>query len=451
MEAMADEIESSLTLVGGTAIEDRLQDGVPEAITGLLEAGIKVWMITGDKQETAINIGISTGLLKHSDSLLICNATSEEGAAAQLEHLISRIENEELEQPELVIDGGTLSVVLKSGSESRFVDLAIVCTSVIVCRASPLQKAAVVTLVKARTCKTCLAVGDGANDVGMIQVGDIGVGLYGKEGRQAVNNADFAIAQFRFLNKLLVVHGHYFYARLAHVIKYAFYKSGCFAYVLFYFQFSCGFSGQALFPSIPAAMYNVLFTFMPIFIVSLIDKDAEPETILRYPGTYNAPASSLTSVTFWKAEIEAIVHSLPVYLITLLLFTWSGDTNDGNGLDVIGTAAYTALSLSVFVYLAIDIRSWTRLSFCTTIASFLFIFPFIWVYPIFYTDDKGITNDGTAYFLYRDPRFYMNMLVVSSLILWHRLTFRFVRWYLKPNDSLLLTEIEKIDRDKKMQ
>ena len=140
MEAMADEIESSLTLVGGTAIEDRLQDGVPEAITGLLEAGIKVWMITGDKQETAINIGISTGLLKHSDSLLICNATSEEGAAAQLEHLISRIENEELEQPELVIDGGTLSVVLKSGSESRFVDLAIVCTSVIVCRASPLQK-----------------------------------------------------------------------------------------------------------------------------------------------------------------------------------------------------------------------------------------------------------------------------------------------------------------------
>mmetsp|Transcript_7725 Transcript_7725/g.28487 ORF Transcript_7725/g.28487 Transcript_7725/m.28487 type:complete len:1174 (-) Transcript_7725:136-3657(-) len=449
MEAMAEEIETSLELVGGTAIEDRLQDGVPEAITGLLEAGINVWMITGDKQETAINIGISTGLLKDPSSLLICNASTGEGAREQLEHLLSRLNEEEMEHPELVIDGGTLSVVLGSASESRFVDLAVVCTSVIVCRASPLQKAAVVSLIKERTCKTCLAVGDGANDVGMIQVGDIGVGLYGREGRQAVNNADFAIGQFRFLNKLLVVHGHYFYGRLAHVIKYAFYKSGCFAYVLFYFQFSCGFSGQALFPSIPAAMYNVLFTFMPIFIVSLVDKDAEPDVILKYPGTYNAPASSLTAVTFWKAEIEAMVHALPVYLVTLLLFTWAGDSNDGNGLDTIGTAAFAALSLAVFVYLAIDVRSWTRLTFSTTAASFLFIFPFLWVYPIFYTDDKGITNDGTAYFLFRDPRFYMNMLLVSSLILWHRLTFRFIRWYWKPNDSLLLTEIEKVEAAKK--
>eukprot|EP00957_Ditylum_brightwellii_P148645 11316753-Ditylum_brightwellii.AAC.1 len=79
---------------------------------------------------------------------------------------------------------------------------------------------------------------------------------------------------------------------------------------------------------------------MPIFIVSLVDKDAEPDVILKYPGTYNAPASSLTAVTFWKAEIEAMVHALPVYLVTLLLFTWAGDSNDGNGLDTIGTAAF---------------------------------------------------------------------------------------------------------------
>lgn len=149
--------------------------------------------------------------------------------------------------------------------------LASLCSVVLCCRVAPLQKAGIVSLVKKRTSDMTLAIGDGmnssldfalvyvnflfilsllfcfgsviyffsfefagANDVSMIQMADVGVGISGQEGRQAVMSSDFAMGQFRFLVPLLLVHGHWNYQRLGYMILYNFYRNAVLVLVLFW-------------------------------------------------------------------------------------------------------------------------------------------------------------------------------------------------------------------------
>jgi phospholipid-translocating ATPase len=241
LEEVADRIERELMLLGGTAIEDRLQDGVPDTIALLGDAGIKLWVLTGDKVETAINIGFSCNLLNNDMDLILFDlgegdvetasallnkhletfgmtGSDEELAAARLNH----------EPPApthaLVIDGESLKLVLHDELRQRFLLLCKQCRSVLCCRVSPAQKAAVVQLVKNGLDVMALSIGDGANDVAMIQEADVGVGIAGEEGRQAVMSSDFAIGQFRFLQRLVLVHGRWSYRRLAETIANFFYK-----------------------------------------------------------------------------------------------------------------------------------------------------------------------------------------------------------------------------------
>jgi phospholipid-transporting ATPase len=154
-----------------------------------------------------------------------------------------------------------------------------------------------------------LAIGDGANDVAMIQAADVGIGIAGKEGRQAVNNSDYAIPQFRFLTRLLLVHGQLSQYRLGRLIKYSFYKNSCFAGVLFYFQIYNGFSGQTLIDDISAAVYNVIFTSLPILFFSLLDQPYGFDTMQTYPRTYNK-SRGLSVPIFWKTGVVH-VRKLP--------------------------------------------------------------------------------------------------------------------------------------------
>lgn len=224
-------IEKDFYLLGATAIEDRLQDGVPETIHTLQQAGIKVWVLTGDRQETAINIGMSCKLLSEDMMLLIVN---EESAAATRDNLQKKIDaiktqgdgTIETETLALIIDGKSLTYALEKDMEKMFLELAVMCKAVICCRVSPLQKALVVKLVKKhRKESILLAIGDGANDVSMIQAAHIGVGISGLEGLQAARSADVSIAQFRFLRKLLLVHGAWSYHRVSKTILFSFYKN----------------------------------------------------------------------------------------------------------------------------------------------------------------------------------------------------------------------------------
>jgi phospholipid-transporting ATPase len=230
LDKAAEIIERDFYLLGATAIEDRLQDGVPETIHVLQEAGIKVWVLTGDRQETAINIGMSCKLISEDMTLLIVNEDTVTATRDNIQKKIDAIRTQgdgviEIESLALVIDGKSLTYALEKDMEKLFLDLAVMCKAVICCRVSPLQKALVVKLVKRHLKSILLAIGDGANDVSMIQAAHIGVGISGVEGLQAARSADVAIAQFRFLRKLLLVHGSWSYQRISKVILYSFYKN----------------------------------------------------------------------------------------------------------------------------------------------------------------------------------------------------------------------------------
>ena len=243
LELVADTIERELTLLGGTAIEDRLQDGVPDTIALLADAGIKLWVLTGDKVETAINIGFASNLLSNEMELIVFKIDDRtiETARAELDKLLAQFDitgsdeelaaarkNHEAPPPThaLVIDGEALSLVLGDELRQKFLLFCKRCKSILCCRVSPSQKAAVVRLVKNGLDVMTLSVGDGANDVAMIQEADVGVGIAGEEGRQAVMSSDYAIGQFRFLQRLILVHGRWSYRRLAEMIANFFYKVG---------------------------------------------------------------------------------------------------------------------------------------------------------------------------------------------------------------------------------
>ncbi|XP_031381202.1 probable phospholipid-transporting ATPase 8 isoform X2 [Punica granatum] len=263
IDAAADKIERDLNLLGATAVEDKLQEGVPECMEKLSEGGIKIWVLTGDKLETAVNIGYACKLLRKGMRLITITLDSPEIEAlekqgdrdalakASLESVRKQIhEGKSLSAKEktgsfgLIIDGRSLNFALKKDLEDSFLDLAVKCASVICCRSSPKQKALVTRMVKVKIGRTTLSIGDGANDVSMLQEADIGVGISGVEGMQAVMASDFAIAQFRFLERLLLVHGHWCYRRISMMICYFFYKNITFGFTLFWFEAYASFSGQ---------------------------------------------------------------------------------------------------------------------------------------------------------------------------------------------------------------
>lgn len=241
LEEVSDIIERELTLLGGTAIEDRLQDGVPDAIALLGRAGIKLWVLTGDKVETAINIGFSCNLLNNDMDLIVFKLDDEDMANAEKQlneslqlfgmtgsdaELAAAQTDHEPPAPThaIVIDGDSLKLMLDPNLQQRFLLLCKQCKAVLCCRVSPSQKAAVVHMVKTGLDCLTLSIGDGANDVAMIQEAHVGVGIAGVEGRAAVMSSDYAIGQFRFLTRLLLVHGRWSYRRLAETIANFFYK-----------------------------------------------------------------------------------------------------------------------------------------------------------------------------------------------------------------------------------
>ncbi|GJX60926.1 phospholipid-transporting ATPase 2 isoform X1, partial [Tanacetum coccineum] len=224
---VCERLEHDLEILGVAAIEDRLQDGVPETIETLRKAGINFWMLTGDKQNTAIQIALSCNFVspEPKGQLLLINGKTEDEVYRNLERVLltMRITKAEPKDVAFVIDGWALEIALKYYRKA-FTELAILSRTAICCRVTPSQKAQLVELLKSCDYRT-LAIGDGGNDVRMIQQADIGVGISGREGLQAARAADYSIGKFRFLKRLILVHGRYSYNRTAFLSQYSFYKS----------------------------------------------------------------------------------------------------------------------------------------------------------------------------------------------------------------------------------
>ncbi len=332
LDKAAEVIEQNLFLLGATAIEDKLQDGVPETIATLQTAGIKVWVLTGDRQETAINIGLSCKLISESMTLIVVNEDTAHDTHATLSKRLASAQSQrnvgEFEELALIIDGKSLGFALQKEIAPIFLELAILCKAVVCCRVSPLQKALVVKLVKNNQKAILLAIGDGANDVGMIQAAHVGVGISGVEGLQAARSADVAISQFRFLRKLLLVHGTWSYTRLSKMILYAFYKNIVLYITQFWYSFVSSFSGQLAFEGWNWTFWNVLFTVMPPIVIGIFDQHLSARMLLdRYPQLYGEKFFSKRLFLIWV--LNAFYHSALCYILTTTIFWGSPQLNGG--------------------------------------------------------------------------------------------------------------------------
>lgn len=287
IEEASELIEQKLELAGATAIEDKLQDGVPETIDKLRRAHIKVWMLTGDKRETAINIGHSAHLCKPVSELFILDV--EEGNLHDtLTSTLNNVGRGLVPHSVVVVDGQTLwAIDADEELAVLFYDLAIRVDSVICCRASPAQKANLVMSMRRYVPDSMtLAIGDGANDIGMIQASHVGIGISGREGLQAARISDYSIAQFRFLQKLLFVHGRWNYLRTGKYVLATFWKEMLFFLVQAHFQRFNGYSGTSLFESWSLTVFNSAFTSLPVILLGIFEKDLDADTLLSVPELY---------------------------------------------------------------------------------------------------------------------------------------------------------------------
>uniref|UniRef100_A0A8C2KLA3 Phospholipid-transporting ATPase n=1 Tax=Cyprinus carpio TaxID=7962 RepID=A0A8C2KLA3_CYPCA len=347
-------IEKNLLLLGATAIEDRLQAGVPETIATLMRADIKIWVLTGDKQETAINIGYSCRLVSHGMSLIIVNEDSLDATRATLTAHCSSLGDNLRKENELalIIDGQTLKYALSFEVRQAFLDLALSCKAVICCRVSPLQKSEIVDMVKKHVKAITLAIGDGANDVGMIQTAHVGVGISGNEGMQATNSSDYSIAQFSYLEKLLLVHGAWSYNRVTKCILYCFYKNVVLYIIELWFAFVNGFSGQILFERWCIGLYNVIFTALPPFTLGIVDRPCSQQNMLRFPQLYRITqnAEGFNTKVFWGHCINALIHSIILFWFPLKVLEHDTPFDNGNSVDYlfVGNIVYTFSHLAVW-------------------------------------------------------------------------------------------------------
>ncbi|KAM7513772.1 hypothetical protein LguiA_003355 [Lonicera macranthoides] len=377
LEHVSDMIEGELHLVGATAVEDKLQKGVPQCIDKLAQAGLKIWVLTGDKMETAINIGFSCSLLRQGMKQICITANAEVLLGEDSKEVIKkhiaiqigdgyqmiRIEKDPDAAFALIIDGKTLAYALEDDLKHQFLNLAVNCASVICCRVSPKQKALVTRLVKQGTGKTTLAIGDGANDVGMIQEADIGVGISGVEGMQAVMASDFSIAQFRFLERLLVVHGHWCYKRIAQMICYFFYKNIAFGLTLFYYESFTGFSGQCIYDDWYMLLFNVILTSLPVISLGVFEQDVSSDVCLQFPALYQQGPKNLFfdwyRIFGWMGN--GLYTSLTIFFLNILIYYDQAYRAEGQTADLIalGTAMFTSIIWAVNVQISLTMSHFT--------------------------------------------------------------------------------------------
>ncbi|KAI1899812.1 hypothetical protein AGOR_G00065600 [Albula goreensis] len=411
-----DAIERDFTLLGATAVEDRLQDKAADTIESMHKAGIKVWVLTGDKMETAAATCYASKLFRRSTQILeLTTKRTEEQSLHDVLFDLSRTVlrqqgsmtrdnlsglSNNLHDYGLIIDGATLSAVMKPAQDDSsgnykeiFLEICRNCSAVLCCRMAPLQKAQIVKLIKtSKEHPITLAIGDGANDVSMILEAHVGIGIMGKEGRQAARNSDYAIPKFKHLKKMLLVHGHYYYIRISELVQYFFYKNVCFIFPQFLYQFFCGFSQQPLYDTAYLTLYNISFTSLPILLYSLIEQHINMDILKKDPSLYRDIAKN--SLLRWRIFIywtflgvfDAVVFFFGAYfLFDNTTFTSNGQLMTTNtqmmfGNWTFGTLVFTVLVFTVTLKLALDTHYWTWINHFVIWGSLLFyvIFSLLW-------------------------------------------------------------------------
>ncbi len=287
-EVVAEHLENNLELLGLTGVEDKLQEGVKETLELLRNTGIKVWMLTGDKIETATCIAISCKLVARNQYIhQVAKLKTIEAAQDAIEFLRSKLDCC------LVIDGESLQLLLDN-FKLDFIALATQLSAVVACRCSPTQKADVARLIRDYTKKRVCCIGDGGNDVSMIQAADVGLGIVGKEGKQASLAADFSILQFSYLTKLLVWHGRNSYKRSAKLAQFVIHRGLIISIIQAVFSAIFYFAPIALYQGWLMVGYATVYTMAPVFSL-VLDRDVSEDLAVLYPELYRVSATFLFS------------------------------------------------------------------------------------------------------------------------------------------------------------
>ncbi|SCW01885.1 LAFE_0E09428g1_1 [Lachancea fermentati] len=452
MDAIGEEIETDLVLLGATAIEDKLQEGVADAIEKIRRAGIKMWMLTGDKRETAINIGYSCRLI-HDYSTVVILSPDDENLSSKMTAVSQEIDHGNIAHCVVVIDGATLTIFESNPTlMSVFIELCTKTDSAICCRASPSQKALMVTQIRNtdRNLVT-LAIGDGANDIAMIQSADIGVGIAGKEGLQASRSSDYSIAQFRFLLKLLMVHGRYNYIRTSKFVLCTFYKELLFYLTQMIYQRQTMFSGTSLYEPWSLSMFNTLFTSLPVLCIGMFEKDLKPMTLLAVPELYTmgrlSQCFNLHVFVYWmfSAAINAV-------LITFLNWViWSSTALSDNTIYPMGVVNFTAIVWLInFKCQFLEMRNRNVLAMCSVIISAGGWLVWCCLLPAIYSTDGPYDVLVGLYERFgQDITFWCAIFVLIILPMTCDVVFQTFKVMVKPTDSDVFAELEQKDEVRK--
>ncbi|GIX74439.1 hypothetical protein CDAR_235251 [Caerostris darwini] len=359
--AVIESLERDMELLCLTGVEDKLQDNVRPTLELLKNAGIKIWMLTGDKLETATSIAKSSRLVARTQQIHIFqNVTSRNEVHLELNNF--RRKNDSV----LIIRGDSLELCLKF-YPSEFMDLACQCPAVVCCRCSPTQKAEVVRLIQTETDKRTCAVGDGGNDVSMIQAADVGIGIVGKEGKQASLAADFSVTQFSHIARLILVHGRYSYKRSAALSQFVIHRGLIISTMQAFFSAVFYFASVALYPGFLMVGYATIYTMFPVFSL-VLDKDVSPEIALTYPELYKelCKGRSLSFKTFFIWVIISIYQGGIIMYGALLLYK-------AEFIHIV-SISFTALIFTELLMVALTVRTWHWLMVVAELFSLIIYF-----------------------------------------------------------------------------
>ncbi|XP_056237248.1 phospholipid-transporting ATPase ID isoform X2 [Seriola aureovittata] len=533
LAAAYEQIEQDMMLLGATAIEDKLQEGVPETIAILSLANIKIWVLTGDKQETAVNIGYSckmltddmtevfiisghtvqsvrqelrrarermielsrnrdggkeAGMERWGEACFMGNGLREGqegegggvgggggggvvggggggggggvgggggGGGKQLHcstpppppsNLMENISGEFA----LVINGHSLAHALEADMEMEFVSTACACKAVICCRVTPLQKAQVVELIKKHKKAVTLAIGDGANDVSMIKSAHIGVGISGQEGIQAVLASDYSFSQFRFLQRLLLVHGRWSYLRMCRFLCYFFYKNFAFTMVHFWFGFFCGFSAQTVYDQYFITLYNIVYTSLPVLAMGIFDQDVPDQRSLEYPKLYEPGQLNLlfNKKEFFICIAQGIYTSVVLFFVPYAILS---DATQSNGVPLADYQTFavttaTALVIVVSVQIALDTGFWTVINHVFvwgSLGSYFTIMFALHSQTLFRIFPNQFHFVGSAQSTLLQPVVWLTIALATAICIVPVLAFRFLKLDLKPqlSDTVRYTQL----------
>jgi phospholipid-translocating ATPase len=447
IEKVGEMIEQDLELCGATAIEDKLQEGVPEAIDKLRRANIRLWMLTGDKRETAINIGHSCRLIKDYSTVVVLR--SDEGdVAGKMAAAMLSLDGGNVAHCVIVVDGLTLSQIEQDMTlMTLFIDLGVKADSVICCRASPAQKSSMVTAVRKKVkSAVTLAIGDGANDIAMIQSADVGIGITGKEGLQAARSSDYSIAQFRFLLKLLLVHGRWNYVRICKYILGTFYKELFFYLTQAIYQRNTMFTGTSMYENWSLSMFNTLFTSLPVLCIGICERDLNPTTLIAVPELYAKGQKNegfgLLRFLGWMviAASQSVIVSFMCYYI------YGFYALKDNTLYSLSTISFSIILMVICVKLQL-IEMYTITVICWAVIIISVGGWFVWDMFLSYIYSQKpskiyLVEDGLFQRFGRDMSFWTTILIAFTCACLFDLIIQILRMQVHPTETEIFQELQ---------